>query len=183
MDDVRRAMSSGCIFCAIVSGRAPCHKIWEDARHLAFLSIFPNTEGFSVVVTKEHHPSYAFDLPDRTLSGLVLAAKRVGRLLDRKLPGVGRTGLILEGFGVDHAHAKLFPMHGTETAGFRPLSRPVDKWFTTYEGYISSHDYRRADDARLAELAEHLRNGDGADDAARPPGGRSTGTRLDRSEP
>jgi diadenosine tetraphosphate (Ap4A) HIT family hydrolase len=149
---------STCIFCAMVAGEAPCHAIWEDARHLAFLSLHPNTEGFSVVVTKRHYPSYALALPDRVLAGLVLAARRVGLLLDRKLPGVGRTGLILEGFGVDHAHAKLFPMHGTQTADWRPLSRPADKYFRCYEGYISSHDYRRADDAELAALARRIRD-------------------------
>jgi diadenosine tetraphosphate (Ap4A) HIT family hydrolase len=147
-----------CIFCAIAAGQAPCHKIWEDEKHLAFLSIFPNTEGFSVVITKRHYPSYAFDLPDRILVGLILAAKRVGRLLDRKLEVVGRTGLILEGFAVDHAHAKLFPMHGTRMPQWRPLSRPADKYFHEYEGYISSHDYQRADDAELAALARMIRS-------------------------
>jgi histidine triad (HIT) family protein len=147
-----------CIFCAIAAGRAPCHRIWEDAGHLAFLSIFPNTAGFSVVITKQHHPSYAFDLPDEVLAGLILAAKRVGHLLDRKLPDVGRTGLILEGFAVDHVHAKLFPMHGTRMARWRRLSRPLDKYFARYEGYISSHDYERADDAQLAALAERIRD-------------------------
>ena len=147
-----------CIFCAIAAGDAPCHMIWENEKHLAFLSIFPNTEGFSVVITKRHYPSYAFDLPDRILAGLVLAAKRVGRLLDRKLEDVGRTGLILEGFAVDHAHAKLFPMHGTRMAQWRPLSRPADKYFHEYEGYISSHDYQRADDAELAALAQRIRS-------------------------
>lgn len=76
---------TGCIFCAIAVGQAACHKIWEDERHLAFLSIFPNTEGFSVVITRRHYPSYAFDLPDEVLTDLILAAKRVGRLLDSKL--------------------------------------------------------------------------------------------------
>jgi histidine triad (HIT) family protein len=146
-----------CIFCAMAVGQAPCHKIWEDEKHLAFLSIYPNTEGFSVVITKRHYPSYAFDLPDKILSGLVMAAKRVGRLLDRKLENVGRTGLILEGFAVDHAHAKLFPMHGTRMAQWRPLSRPADKYFHEYEGYISSHDYQRADDHELAALAQRIR--------------------------
>ena len=149
---------SDCIFCAIAAGHAPCHKIWEDERHLAFLSIFPNTEGFSVVITKRHYRSYAFELPDRVLRELVLAAKQVGRLLDRKLEGVGRTGMILEGFAVDHAHAKLFPMHGTRMPRWRPLSRPLDKYFERYEGYISSHDYRRADDGRLAALAARIRD-------------------------
>jgi histidine triad (HIT) family protein len=147
----------GCLFCAIAAGQAPCHKIWEDERHLAFLSIYPNTEGFSVVSTKRHYPSYAFDLPDPVLSGLVLAAKQVGHLLDRRLADVGRTGMILEGFAVDHAHAKLFPMHGTRMAAWRPLSRPANKYFDAYEGYISSHDYQRADDEQLAALAQKIR--------------------------
>ncbi|MDU7374088.1 MAG: diadenosine tetraphosphate hydrolase, partial [Klebsiella michiganensis] len=24
-----------CIFCQIVEGKAPCHKVWEDEHHLA----------------------------------------------------------------------------------------------------------------------------------------------------
>jgi histidine triad (HIT) family protein len=64
--------------------------------------------------------------------------------------------MILEGFGVDHAHAKLFPMHGTMTAAWRPLSRPADKYVHQYEGYISSHGHRRADDQELAAGTEDL---------------------------
>jgi len=146
-----------CIFCDIINGNAPAHKIWEDKKHLAFLSIFPNTAGFSVVVTKDHYPSYVFDVPKETFIGLVSAAKKVAKLLDAKLEDVGRTGLILEGFGVDHAHAKLFPMHGTKSAAWKPVKSSVDTYFETYEGYISSHDSTRADDGELAELAEKIR--------------------------
>lgn len=146
-----------CIFCAIVKGEAPCHKIWEDEKHLAFLSIFPNTEGFSVVVTKEHYPSYAFNLPDDVLSGLVLAAKKVGKLIDSKFDDVGRTGLIFEGFGVDHAHTKLFPMHGTKLNEWQQISSNIDKYFEKYEGYISSHNGKRADDKDLEKTAERIR--------------------------
>jgi diadenosine tetraphosphate (Ap4A) HIT family hydrolase len=147
-----------CIFCKIAKGEAPAHTIWEDEKHLAFLSIFPNTEGFSVVATKEHFPSYPFDLPDEVLVGLVLAAKKVAKLLDEKLNDVGRTGMIFEGFGVDHTHAKLFPMHGTKTPEWKPRQSNVDKYFETYEGYISSHDYKRADDEKLSRLAEKIRD-------------------------
>jgi diadenosine tetraphosphate (Ap4A) HIT family hydrolase len=147
-----------CIFCKIVKGEAPSHKIWEDDKHLAFLSIFPNTEGFSVVITKDHNPSYAFDNEDETLSGLTLAAKKVAKLIDRKLSDVGRTGMILEGFGVDHLHAKLFPMHGTDSIKeWKSIKSNVDKFFTQYEGYISSHDWKRADDEKLAEIAKKIR--------------------------
>ena len=146
-----------CIFCKIVKGELPCHKIWEDAKHLAFLSIFPNTEGFSVVITKRHYPSYAFDLSDNVLKDLVIASKKVAKLIDSKLEDVNRTGMIFEGFGVDHVHTKLFPMHGTKTGEWKPLKSNVDKYFEKYEGYISSHDYKRADDRKLVELAKKIR--------------------------
>jgi len=145
-----------CIFCKIVKGEAPCHKIWEDAEHLAFLSIFPNTEGFSVVITKQHYSSYAFNLPDDVLQKLVIASKKVAKLLDAGLEDVGRTGMIFEGFGVDHVHAKLFPMHGTKDKEWKPLSAGIKKYFDKYEGYISSHDYERADDKKLADTAKKL---------------------------
>ena len=147
-----------CIFCKIVRGEMPSHKIWEDDRHLAFLSIFPNTEGFSVVIPKAHYSSYAFTAPDEVLSELVLATKKVAKLLDEKLEDVGRTGMIFEGFGVDHLHAKLFPMHGTISPDWKPIESKVEKYFEKYEGYISSHDYERADDEKLAKLAEKIRN-------------------------
>ncbi len=146
-----------CIFCKIVKKELPSHTIWEDEEHTAILSIFTNTEGFAVVMTTKHYSSYAFDLPDTVLTKLVLAAKKVGKLLDLKLADVGRTGLIFEGFGVDHVHAKLFPMHGTkDMKDWKPISSTVDKYFTRYEGYISSHDYKREDDKKLKELARRF---------------------------
>ncbi|MFA6297240.1 MAG: HIT family protein [Candidatus Paceibacterota bacterium] len=130
-----------CIFCEIVKGNIPSYKVWEDDEHLAFLSIFPNTEGVTVVIPKAHHTSYAFDLPDEVLSELMLASKKVAKLLDTKLEDVGRTGMIFEGFGVDHVHAKLYPMHGTANmAEWRPIESKNDKYFIQYEGYLSSHD-------------------------------------------
>lgn len=147
-----------CIFCKIVRGEAPSYKIWEDKKHFAFLTIFPNTPGFTVVVTKEHYDSYAFDLADDVLAELVLAAKKVGKLLDEKLDDVGRTGMIFEGFGVNHVHAKLFPMHGTKDEAWKERSGGPDKFFDTYEGYISSHDYKRADDEWLKNIANKIIN-------------------------
>ncbi|KWU49573.1 HIT family protein [Pseudomonas sp. R11F] len=148
-----------CIFCNIAQGTAPSHVLWEDETHMAFLSIFPNTPGFSVVIPKAHHGSYAFAESDKVLSDLIIAAKRTALLLDSALKGVARTGMILEGYGVDHLHAKLFPMHGTgEESTFKKISSSVDKFFDHYEGYISSHDSARADDSVLAELATHIRS-------------------------
>lgn len=146
-----------CIFCKIVVGEAPSHIIWEDKKHLAFLSIFPNTEGFSVVIPKAHYSSYLFDQTADVISDLVLASGQVAKLLDSRLADVGRTGMIFEGFGVDHLHAKLFPMHGTQVSEWAPRKSNVPKYFDQYEGYISSHDFQRADDDVLAKLACKIR--------------------------
>lgn len=144
-----------CIFCQIVSGEVQSHRIWEGGQHIAFLSRFPNTEGTTVVIPKEHHPSYAFDLPDEILTRLILATKEVAKLLDSKLEDVGRTAMVFEGYGVDHVHAKLFPMHGTADQNeWKKIESNVDKYFDNYEGYISSHDYKFADDAILSEVAK-----------------------------
>jgi diadenosine tetraphosphate (Ap4A) HIT family hydrolase len=124
---------------------------------LAFLSIFPNTEGVTVVIPKAHYSSYAFDLPDEVLSNLMLATKKVAKLLDSKLEDVGRSALVFEGFGVDHVHAKLYPMHGTNIPEWKPIESSIDKYFEKYEGYISSHDYKREDDDKLATLAAKIR--------------------------
>jgi len=154
-------MAAECIFCKIAHGRLPCHKIWEDESHLAFLSIYPNTSGCSVVIPKAHSSSYAFHLEDPALVKLVLAAKKVGLLLDRAFDDVGRTGMIFEGFGVDHVHAKLFPMHGTPKQGpWQPIKSNVAKYFDRYEGYLSSHDHVRAEEPVLAQLAARIRSMD-----------------------
>jgi hypothetical protein len=62
--------TNDCPFCKIVKKEFDAHIIWEDEKHLAFLSIYPNTKGFTVVITKDHYPSYNFDLPDNALSSV-----------------------------------------------------------------------------------------------------------------
>ena len=146
-----------CIFCQIVRNELPSHKIWEDDKHLAFLSIYPNTLGATVVITKEHYSSYAFDLPDEVLTNLILATKQVAKLLDSKLEDVGRTGMVFEGFGINHVHAKLFPLHGTKLSEWKPIKSNVNKYFKIYEGYISSHDCQLADAQELAAIAQRIR--------------------------
>jgi len=142
-----------------VSGAIPCHKIWEGTSHLAFLSSHPNTQGFSVVIPKKHLSSYVFSQQQDDINELMCASKEVGLLLDRALDGVARTGMIFEGYGVDHLHAKLFPMHGTGgSSEFRKISSSIDKYFDRYEGYISSHDGKQEDYDKLVKLAAHIRS-------------------------
>lgn len=45
---------SNCLFCKIIAGDIPCHKIYEDDRTVAFLDIFPVSEGHALVLPKTH---------------------------------------------------------------------------------------------------------------------------------
>ena len=43
-----------CIFCKIVAGDIPCHKLYEDERVLAFLDVGPLSKGHTLVIPKGH---------------------------------------------------------------------------------------------------------------------------------
>jgi len=103
-----------CIFCKISKGEIPCAKIWEDNNFLAFLDINPVTEGMTLVIPKEHCDSYIFNNEDGMIKDLMMAAKKVSRLLEDYL-GVERVALIFEGIEVNHLHAKLLPLKTGES--------------------------------------------------------------------
>lgn len=145
----------GCIFCKIAGGEIPGARFWEDEDHVALLDINPNTKGMALVVPKKHFPSYAFDMADPEYSKLMLAAKKVALLLDKKL-GVHRTALVMEGMGIDHAHVKLYPLHGLE-GKFKETWADEKVFFEKYEGYISTQLGPKAEAGELAALAEKLR--------------------------
>jgi len=148
-----------CIFCDIVAGLSPCHQVWQDDEHIAFLSIYPNTKGFTVVIPKKHYSSYIFAQDDTVVAKLALASKKVALLLDKALDGVARTGMVFEGYEVDHLHSKLIPMHGTGSdSAFQPIEGTSGAFIVKYQGYLSTHDCERADDAELAELAAYIRS-------------------------
>lgn len=140
-----------CIFCKIIKDEIPNWKIWEDEKHIAFLTPFPNTKGFTVVITKEHYDSYAFDLEDNIFTELCLASKKVGKLLDDKLK-TKRTGLIFEGMGINHVHSKLVPMHNIPEGEWNPINSNAPEFFENYIGFISSKDGYKISDEELNEL-------------------------------
>ena len=142
-----------CIFCKIVAGEIPSFKVYEDENHSAFLDINPNTHGQTVLVTKKHYPSYAFELSEDVYVPLMRAAKMVARLLDEKL-GVTRTVLVAEGMGVNHAHLKLYPLHGIEAREFGEAPKRV--YFENYPGYTTTRRGPEADSGELEKLAAKI---------------------------
>ena len=70
------------IFDDIVSGKMKSWKIWEDEKFLAFLTPFPNTPGFTVVIPKHNPGDYVFSLDDNLYSEMMLAVKKVAGILE-----------------------------------------------------------------------------------------------------
>jgi len=152
---------NNCPFCEIVKGNLDTPGIfWEDDDFMAFLSIDPNTEGFSCLIPKEHHSSDIMKMADEKLKKFIIAAKRVSKILEDYFDDTGRIGLIMEGTGIDHAHIKLVPMHGTEymkNGEWRQVLSGKEFWFDKYEGWISSGGGPKADPDDLKKLAENLK--------------------------
>ena len=155
-----RTSENKCPFCEIAAGRLQTASFWENDEFMAFLSIDPNTEGFSCVIPKEHYGSDVLKMPDDVLQRFILASKVVAQLLEKYYQDVGRVGLIMEGTGIDHAHIKLVPMHGTEHLKHVEWQQSLsnqEHWFDKYEGWISSASGPKADLEKLQQLADRLK--------------------------
>ncbi|ALL05085.1 hypothetical protein AQ505_05990 [Pedobacter sp. PACM 27299] len=145
-----------CLFCKIASREIFSWTIWEDEDHLAFLTPFPNTPGFTVVATKLHLDSDVLQLPQDKLFSLISAGKEVSKILNAKL-STKRTALIAEGMGVNHAHIKLIPLFGIPEGEWKPINSSLAVTFETYPGYISSHDGPRASDDEMNRIFKLLK--------------------------
>ncbi len=151
-----------CIFCEIVFGNINTPgKFWENNEFMAFLSIDPNTKGFTCVIPKEHHGSDVLKMPNDVLQRFIIATKEVGLILENYFEDVGRVGVVMEGTGIDHAHIKLVPLHGTENlkAGkWEQVLSEKEFWFEKYEGWISSGGGPLAKEEDLKNIADGLRS-------------------------
>lgn len=87
-----------CIFCKIIKGEIESVKIWEDENFVAILDVNPNTKGMTLVLTKKHYKSYAFDMPEKIYQEFMEATKRVAKMLEKGLDVV-RVSMVMEGMG------------------------------------------------------------------------------------
>jgi len=143
-----------CIFCKIVKGEIESAKFWEDRDFMAILDINPNTKGMALILSKKHYDSYVFDMPEEEYKKFFIAAKKVVNILEKGL-GMQRIALVMEGMGINHAHIKLYPLHGVNEK-FKEMWASEKVFFDKYEGYISTQLGPKADKKELRKLAEKL---------------------------
>ena len=95
------------IFTRILQGEIPCHKVWEDAQHFAFLDSVPIQPGHTLVVPKRE-VGYLFDLSADEQAALWRAVRTVEGHLKRAT-GCKRVCLMVVGWEVPHVHVHLVP--------------------------------------------------------------------------
>ncbi len=101
-----------CVFCSIVENNDPHHEIvWEDERHIAFLSKQSAHPGHTLVIPREHI-DYVFDLPSEAYSRLMEAGRKLAGPL-KAHSGSERIAVAIDGFQVPHVHVHLVPVNKT----------------------------------------------------------------------
>lgn len=94
-----------CIFCKIVRGDLPAHRVYEDDTFLAFLDIHPEAPGHVQVIPKAH-TRWVWDVPEfekyyETVRKIAVALRE----------SFGTEWIISKTVGdeVPHAHVWVFP--------------------------------------------------------------------------
>lgn len=143
------------LFSRIVRGEEQQWRVWEDESHVAFLTPFPNSPGFTVLVPRRPLTSDIFKLEKADYEGLVLASREVSRLLEEGL-GARGTGLIFEGFEIDYAHAKLIPLLPPSPHQSLADTSGPPEFHPTYPGYVTSEDGPEANLEDLQNLQTQI---------------------------
>lgn len=129
-----------CVFCKIIRQEAPAHRVYEDDRVIAFLDIFPVSEGHTLVVTKKHYVDL-FEADSESLQAVAAIAQKVAHALREVVRPQGLMVFQLNGAAagqtVFHYHMHLMP---------RAEGEP-----------LRLHARQPGDPQRLAELAAKLR--------------------------
>ncbi len=130
-----------CIFCQIVAGELPAHRIGEDEHTIAFMDINPWTRGHALVIPRRH----ARDLTEIDPDDLAAVARGAQRVAKRIVPRLHADGVnLLNSCGaaawqtVFHFHVHVIPRYRDD-----PLRLPTTP--------------QVVDHADLAALAETLR--------------------------
>jgi histidine triad (HIT) family protein len=138
-------MADSCVFCAIVEGRIPSHKVYEDEKTLAFLDIHPSALGHTLVIPKAHIARVE-DLPGEDARSLFAALhKIVGRIQEATGTPASTIGINNgreSGQEVPHIHIHIIPRNQGDKGGIiQGVSRP----------------HRRLNDEEMVRIANNIR--------------------------
>ncbi|HEY1414804.1 MAG TPA: HIT family protein [Caulobacteraceae bacterium] len=128
------------IFAKVARGEAPCAKVFEDADTIAFMDLFPQGRGHTLVIHKRAQARNLLDAEMADIIPIMATAQRVGRAIVKALKPDGLTVMQLNGEAsgqtIFHLHFHLIP-----------------RWRATPLG---RHAQGMADSNELARLAQDI---------------------------
>ncbi|XBQ15951.1 MAG: HIT family protein [Oceanicaulis sp.] len=109
------------IFAKIIAGEAPCVKIFEDEHAIAFMDLFPQSEGHCLVVPKEPARNL-LELSEDASKEAILRVKKLAQAVEKAL---SPDGVMVAQFNgapagqtVFHIHFHVIPRYeGSDIAG------------------------------------------------------------------
>lgn len=112
-----------CIFCKIIRGEIPCHKIYEDESTLAFLDIAKDHYGHTLVIPKSHYTNI-LDCKISTLCAVMNAVQKISQHYTRDCGFAGVNVLNANGAeanqSVFHLHFHIIPRNDKNEAELFP---------------------------------------------------------------
>jgi len=73
------------VFAKILRGDLPCVKVWEDDRVLAFMDVFPQSEGHVLIISKVSTARNVLEVEPEVMAELAEAVRRTARAAARAL--------------------------------------------------------------------------------------------------
>ena len=130
------------VFAKILRGEIPNVTVFEDARVLAFMDVFPQSEGHVLVISKVSRARNLLEAEPAVLNDLALAAQRIARAAPEALGCDGVSIMQFNGAAggqtVFHLHVHVIP---------RWSDRPLDGHG---DGKMADPEALKATAARIA---------------------------------
>lgn len=110
-----------CLFCKIIDGQLPCHKVYEDEFIIAFLDIQPLTRGHTLIIPKEHASSMdQLSLESAAALGkaLPIVSSAVTKATEVTAYNLIQNNGHEAGMSIAHVHVHIIPRYPDSTHSF-----------------------------------------------------------------
>lgn len=115
------------IFAQIIRGEMPCYKLYEDDDVLAFLDVFPQSFGHTLVIPKRSAARNLLEVDSDSLCKVMQVVQRLTRVLVDELEPAGVQVAQFNGAPagqtVFHLHMHVIPRYAGENLGIHASSK------------------------------------------------------------
>ncbi|MGL4317288.1 MAG: HIT family protein [Pseudomonas sp.] len=115
------------IFAQIIRGDAPCYKLYEDDDVLAFLDLFPQSYGHTLVIPKKAAARNLLEIDADNLCKVMLVVQKLTRVLVEELEPAGVQVAQFNGAPagqtVFHIHMHIVPRFEGEKLGVHATAK------------------------------------------------------------